>query len=119
MNVALPALVVFLLLLPDFSFRSRLKRAERTPLDYSAFGQVAADAVMWAALAHALWLSVSYWVFGHRFEPVVLMKLLSASANGQAEAASLIARDFGWIAGYFGSVAQQTAAATLAPEPTQ
>jgi len=30
MNVALPALIVFFLLLPGFIFRTNLKRAERT-----------------------------------------------------------------------------------------
>jgi hypothetical protein len=32
MNVALPALIVFFLLLPGFIFRTNLKRAERTSL---------------------------------------------------------------------------------------
>ena len=40
MNVALPALVIFLLVLPGFVFRSRFKRAERTALDYAPFGRV-------------------------------------------------------------------------------
>lgn len=52
MNVALPALIVFLLLLPGFIFRTNLKRSERTSLDYSPFGHVVAEAVLWA-LAHA------------------------------------------------------------------
>jgi hypothetical protein len=33
MNIALPALVVFLLLLPEFIFRARFKLAERTSHD--------------------------------------------------------------------------------------
>jgi hypothetical protein len=98
MNVALPALIVFLLLLPGFIFRTRLKRAERTSLDFSPFGQVAAEAVMWAVFAHLLWLAVSYWVFRHQLEPAVLMKLLSSDATGQARATELVGRDW-WRAG--------------------
>lgn len=46
MNVALPALIVFLVLLPGFIFRARFKRTERTSLDFSPFGHVAAGAVL-------------------------------------------------------------------------
>lgn len=101
MNVALPALIVFLLVLPGFIFRSRFKRAERDSLDYSPFGQVAAEAVMWAGCAHLLWLAVSYQLFGHSLDPVVLMKLLSSDPGGQARATDAVGRDFGWISAYF------------------
>lgn len=43
MNVALPALIVFFLLLPGFIFRTNLKRVERTSLDFSPFRQVVAE----------------------------------------------------------------------------
>ena len=59
MNFALPAVVVFALLLPGFIFRSRLKRVERTSLDYSPFGTVVAEAVFYAACLHGLWLLVA------------------------------------------------------------
>ncbi len=104
MNVALPALIVFLLLLPGFIFRTRLKRAERASLDFSPFGQVAAEAVLWALFAHLFWIAVSYLVFRHRFEPVVLMKLLSSAPASQFEATEAVARDFEWISAYFVSL---------------
>lgn len=104
MNLALPALIVFLLLLPGFIFRTRLKRAERTSLDFSPFGQVAAEAVLWALFAHLVWLAVSYFAFGQRFDPVVLIKLLSASPSGQAEATEAVGRGFGSISWYFGTL---------------
>jgi len=44
MNVALPALIVFFLLLPGFVFRTNLKRVERTSLDFSPFGQLVTEA---------------------------------------------------------------------------
>jgi len=52
MNVALPALIVFFLLLPGFIFRTNLKRAERTSLDFSPFGQVVAEGILWASVQH-------------------------------------------------------------------
>lgn len=104
MNIALPALVAFLLLFPGFIFRARFKLAERTSLDFSPFGRVAADAILWALFAHLLWLFLSFFLFSQRFEPAVLLKLLSSAPNSQAEAISAVSRDFRWIASYFGSL---------------
>ena len=55
MNFALPALVVFALLLPGFIARSQIKVVERQSLDYSPFGQVVTEAVVWAAALHTVW----------------------------------------------------------------
>jgi len=104
MNVALPALVAFLLLLPGFIFRARFKLAERTSLHFSPFGRVAADAILWAIFAHFLWLSVAFVVCSLRFEPSVLLKLMSSAPASQAEAISAVSRDFKWIASYFCSL---------------
>lgn len=60
MNVALPALVVFVLLLPGFVARSRIKRAERLALDYSPFGQVVTEAVGWSFVMHLLWVALTH-----------------------------------------------------------
>jgi hypothetical protein len=104
MNVALPALIVFFLLLPGFIFRTNLKRAERTSLDFSPFGQVAAEAVLWALSLHLAWLFLSHIIFQHDFEPVVLMKLLSSAPATQAEATEAVGRQFNWIAAYFATL---------------
>ncbi|NHZ35159.1 hypothetical protein [Massilia rubra] len=104
MNIALPALIAFLLLLPGFIFRTRLKRAERTSLDFSPFGQIVAEAVLWSFVAHLLWLALSDIVFSQRFQPLVLMKLLSASPFSQADATVAVAANFAWVASYFGSL---------------
>ncbi|PIL43622.1 hypothetical protein CR105_17835 [Massilia eurypsychrophila] len=60
-------------------FRARFKLAERTSLDFSPFGRVAADAILWAIFAHLLWLLLSFFMFSQRFEPAVLLKLLSSA----------------------------------------
>jgi hypothetical protein len=104
MNVALPALIVFFLLLPGFIFRTNLKRAERTSLDFSPFGQIVAEAILWALALHLLWLLVSHFVFQHDFEPLVLMRLLSSAPAVQAEATDAVARQFNWISAYFGTL---------------
>ena len=52
MNVAFPTLILFLVLLPGFLLRNGLKRAERSSVDFSPFGQVVATAVLWAVFAH-------------------------------------------------------------------
>ncbi len=46
MNVAFSALLVFLLLLPGFLFRTYFKRAEKVVLDIKPFGQAAIDAFL-------------------------------------------------------------------------
>lgn len=104
MNVALPALIVFLLLLPGFIIRTRLKRAERSSLDFSPFSQVVAEAVLWSLLAHLLWLVLSAAVFKQHFEPLVLMKLLSSAPQSQTDAALSVANRFNWIGSYFVSL---------------
>lgn len=101
MNVALPALIVFLLLLPGFIFRARLKRVERTSLDFSPFGQIVAEALLWALLAHLTWLAISYFIFRHQFNSLVLMQLLSSAPASQADAAKDVAKDFNRISVYF------------------
>lgn len=100
MNVALPTLILFVILLPGFIFRSGLKRAERTSIDFSPFGRVVAEAVLWAVLLHLAWLAFSYSLFSRHFEPVVFMNLLSSVPANQASAAQQVGIEFQPIAAY-------------------
>lgn len=100
MNVALPALILFIILLPGFIFRSGLKRAERTSVDFSPFGRVVAEAVLWAILLHLAWLTFAHILFSRQFEPVVLMNLLSSVPANQASAAQQVGIEFRSIAAY-------------------
>lgn len=103
MNLALPALVVFLVLLPGFIARSRIKRVERLSLDYSPFGQVVTEAILWAGSLHLFWVWLSE--FGPKaFKPEVALKLLGADANAQAKALEAVAQNANWITAYFGSL---------------
>lgn len=104
MNVALPALIVFLLVLPGFIFRDRFKRTERTVLDYAPFGRVVAEGVIWAAVLHAVWL-VCAWAFRDQFFRLdILMGLLSANPIAQTQAIVALDSRAAWVAEYFASL---------------
>ena len=100
MNVALPTLILFIILLPGFIFRSGLKRAERTSVDFSPFGRIVAEAVLWAILLHLAWLTLSHLFLSRQFEPVILMNLLSSVPANQASAAQQVGKEFRAIATY-------------------
>lgn len=100
MNVALPALIVFLLLLPGFIFRSRLKRVERTSLDYSPFGHIVAEAVMWAVAAHLVWIGFVH-LLSYRIEASVVFGLLGSDPGAQTKAAQQVAGEFTAVSAYF------------------
>ena len=104
MNIALPAITIFVLLLPGFIVRSRFKRAERTSLDYSPFGQVVTQAVLWTCVLHSMWLSAAYLFLNQRLQTELLFRLLSSDTAGQTKAIETIAKQDFWIAIYFVSI---------------
>ncbi|VWX58607.1 conserved membrane hypothetical protein [Burkholderiales bacterium 8X] len=104
MTVALPALVLFFLVLPGFVFRSRFKRAERTALDYAPFGRVVAEAVLWAAVLHAIWLGTAWILTGRTLRLDLLLELLSAAPNAQAAAIATVGQQSSAVLLYFGSL---------------
>jgi len=91
MNFALPAILLFLIVLPGFLFRSRLKLVEQTTLDYSPFGRVVAGGVLWAIAWHMVWLGLAH-VFGWTLRLDALIGLLSSSPDLQALAVAVVAR---------------------------
>jgi hypothetical protein len=101
MNLAFPALVAFLILLPGFVFRSRLKLAERTSLDYSPFGQIVTEGLLFAVAVHTLWLALAYLLFSRTVDPTVLLRLLGSDQAGQSAATAAVGRDFRWVSSYF------------------
>lgn len=100
MNLALPALIGFAVLLPGFIFRAGLKRTESESLDFSPFGKVAADAVLCAAVLHGAWLLCTS-LLGRQFQPLLLLQLLSSHPATQAQATGAVAGDVDEIAAYF------------------
>jgi hypothetical protein len=112
MNIALPALVVFVLLLPGFIARARLKRIEKQSLDYSPFGQLVTEALVWAAGLHMLWIAAMEWLGPYELEADIVLKLLGADAAAQARALEVVAAQAASITCYFASL---IAFAYLAP----
>lgn len=110
MNVALPALVVFALVLPGFILRDRFKRSEKTDLDYAPFGRVVAQAVMSAALLHGIWLFLAWLLRGQVLHVQVLMGLLSSNTTEQSRAITFIHQRADWVAEYFASLLLASAA---------
>lgn len=104
MNIALPAVVFFFLALPGFLFRSRLKRAEQTSVDYSPFGRVVMEAVLWGAGLHIVWLLLGAYVFGEAFRIDTLLELLSSAHEEQSSAFAKIQANQGGVARYFFSL---------------
>lgn len=104
MNLALPALIVFALLLPGFVFRSGWKRAERQSLDYSPFGHVVTGGVICACVLHAVWLTCAWYGSSLRLDTQFLVDLLSASPNAQKDGIAAASSRDGMIAFYFGTM---------------
>ena len=112
MNLALPALVVFILLLPGFLARQRFKYVERTSLDYSPFGKVVIEATLTALALHAIWIGLADLLAGRVFRLDLLLDLLTNDAARHGEAIAAIAREAASTAAYFATL---YAAAFLLP----
>src|SRR5262245_40210491 len=104
MNVALPTFVLFILLLPGFVFRSRLKLSERLSLDYSPFGRVVAEGIFWAGVLHAFWLGAAYLLRDQVFELSVLIRLLSSNLQQHGQAIDAISGQGRWVVEYFATL---------------
>lgn len=101
MNVALPALVIFALVLPGFIFRDRFKRNEKTALDYAPFGRVVAEAVIWAVVLHFIWLLMAWQLRGQVLNLEAVMGLLSSNSEDQSQAIKFIHQRADSLAQYF------------------
>lgn len=104
MNVALPALVVFFVLLPGFIARSGVKRVERTVFDYSPFGQIAAEAVVWCLVLHAVWIAFVVPAYGFGVDMDSAVDLLATDGATQRKALAAVGKAVGPISLYFASL---------------
>lgn len=103
MNIALPALVIFACLLPGFIFRSRLKLVESTSLDYSPFGRIVSEAIVWAAVLHIVWVSLCP-MFGDVADIGLVLRLLSSNLTIHGDALKEVAQQTPRIIKYFASL---------------
>jgi len=100
-NIALPAIIIFSLVLPGFIVRTNIRRASKTSLDFSPFGKMVATSLMWAAVLHIIWIAMTQILTGNKFDPEILMGLLSSEKSLQASSIHRISAQFEDIALYF------------------
>lgn len=103
MNFALPAILLFVVVLPGFLFRSRLKRAEQTSFDYSPFGRIVAEGCLWAFALHLVWITTAT-AFGQTVHADTLLGLLSSSPEMQAAASRDVSTSPLRVIAYFASL---------------
>lgn len=101
MNVALPAVIIFCLVLPGFIVRTNIRRASKTSLDFSPFGKMVATSLMWAGALHLIWIVLTKILTGYKFDPEILLGLLSSEKNLQSSAIQKVSLQFGDISFYF------------------
>lgn len=104
MSIALPALVVFIVLFPGIVVRSRIKLVEQASLDYSPFGQIIAEAVVWSAILHTVWIALMHVVTTRVFRPDLVLKLLGTDTTSQTRALDQVAARAYPVLLYFGSL---------------
>lgn len=101
MSLALPAILIFIILLPGFVARFRLKRVERTIIDHSPFGHAVTEGILLAALLHLVWIVGMEQFTDRHFSPVKLFPLFSADPKSQGSALQELGRQFNLVATYF------------------
>jgi len=65
MNIAFPALLIFLLFLPGFLLRSSFRKTEKTQLDFKPLANITVVSVLLALSLHALWGWGYYFLCGN------------------------------------------------------
>jgi hypothetical protein len=86
-NIAFSALLVFLLLLPGFLFRTYFKRAEKIVLDVKPFGQAAIDAFLAAIVLDLAWYWATVAATGRRADFQTLFTLIAGEKSAELESA--------------------------------
>jgi len=114
-NVAFSALLVFLLLLPGFLFRTYFKRAEKIVLDVKPFGQAAIDAFLAAIVLDLSWYWLTVLVTGTRADFQALLALIAGEKSPRLESAIAEIAGDPWRPGlFFGSLYAFAIAAAFA-----
>lgn len=102
MNVAFPALLVFLIILPGFIFRHSFRLSEKTSIDQTPFATAFVKGIVWAAFLHLPWVSIAA-LISHPVDYEALLMLL-ASPQRENALITVIAqagKDFPLIIFYF------------------
>lgn len=102
MNVAFPALLVFLIILPGFIFRHSFRLSEKTIIDQTPFAAASVKGLVIAAFLHLPWVVLAEQI-GHPIDYNALLMLLSSPQreNALVETIRQAADSFNWIVFYF------------------
>ncbi len=105
MNIAFPALLVFLIILPGFIFYHSFKLSEKTTIDQTPFATTFVIGVVLAALLHLPWIAVADRI-GYRADYNALLMLLASPQrdNALVPVINAAAYNFGRIIFYFVSL---------------
>jgi hypothetical protein len=86
-NVAFPALLTFLLILPGYIFRGAFTRSERTQLDNRPFTSETVKSLIIAIFLHTFWLQLSKLFSPISIDYHVFLTLFTAARGGLLELA--------------------------------
>lgn len=105
MNIAFPALLVFLIILPGSIFHFAFKKTEKTVVDQTPFASTFVKWVVLAGLLHSAWV-VGSAIFGHPVDFNILLMLLASPQreNSLVLAIESAARHFELTMFYFMSL---------------
>jgi hypothetical protein len=81
MNIALPALLIFLFILPGFIFNLAFYRTENTPLNFIPLTHKAIISSIVTLLLHIIWLVIITLVLSYKINFELLLILISGLQN--------------------------------------
>lgn len=76
MNIAFPALLIFLLFLPGFLLRSSFRKTEKTQLDFKPLANITVVSVLMALFLHAVWGYCYYLLCGKALDYQTVLTLM-------------------------------------------
>lgn len=76
MNIAFPAVLLFLLVLPGFLLRSAFTKADGTNLDFKPFTNRTAFSIIFAAIIHSIWIYIFVPICSYQIHFNTLIDLL-------------------------------------------
>jgi len=101
MNIAFPAFLIFLLLLPGFIFQTALRNQENTQLDHQPFTKKVIASVLTTFLVHFVWILIFIWLFNYDINFAIALDMIALTKDEYSHDIQLIANNFISISSYF------------------
>jgi hypothetical protein len=104
-NVAFPALLTFLLILPGFIFRSAFTRSEKTQLDSRPYTSETVKSLILATILHTIWINAAHIISSATIDYHAFLSLLTFSRGEPLEnAVRQASTEIPFIVKYFLSI---------------